>query len=346
MAGPAPHLTRLAAVATLFVGVCVTRPLRAEVHVSIQIDAEDRREIAQRLVSELESEGYSAEITQDAGASPCEANGERLGTVSRETKAWVRLARSPEVGDKVVASICYLGALPFLQQATSSAPSSEPRQLAVETAEALNGFRSKLPPIVGESPALPAPADSAPSAAVKGAPSHRIVNSAVVGMALLLDLPDYPATLGAMLRTTLGIGPRVGLTLDAMVPTTGSDLESPLVTATVRTAWLRLGPRLGWELGELYLSGALLAGPAITWANAVARAPRIGTADVSLGALVSLAALVEYPRQASVFACASASASALLPGSRVALGDAEPAPRGSWPIEASLGFGARWGAKR
>jgi hypothetical protein len=345
MAGPAPYLSRFAAVATLFVGFGVARPARAEVHVSIQVDSEERVELAERLASELGSEGYATEITRGAEVSPCEANGGRLGTVSRDTKAWVRLAASPEDGEKIVASICYLGALPFLQQASSSAPRSEPRQLAVETTEALNGLRSKLPPIVGESPARIAPRDTAPAVGVNVDSAGGSANSAVLGLAVLRNLPDHPAMLGATLRTTLGIGSRAGLTLDAFVPVTGSELESSLVTATLRVAWLRLGPRLGFEPGGFYVSGALLAGPAISWAEAVARAPRIGTADVSVGALLSAAVLVEYPRRAPVFACASASASALLPGSRVDLGDPAP-PRGSWPIEASLGLGARWGAAR
>jgi len=345
MAGPAQYLLRLAVVATLLGGVCVARPARAEVHVSIHVDSEELLDVAQRLESELESEGYGVEITPGASGSPCDANGAREGTVTRDTRAWVRLGASPAGDDVVVASICYLGALPFLQQATSSAPSSEPRQLAVATAEALNGLRSKLPPILGESSAVAVPRDTPPSAGAKPAFSNPMVNSAAVGMALLLNLPDYPATLSAVLRATLGISSRAGLVIDALLPTTGSELESSLVTATVRTAWLRVGPRLGWEPGDFYLSGALLAGPAITWANAVARGPRIGTADVSPGAVISLATLVEYPRRTPIFACASVSASALLPGTRVELGDEGPAPQGSWPIEASFGFGARWGAE-
>ena len=82
----------------------------------------------------------------------------------------------------------------------------------------------------------------------------------------------------------------------------------------------------------------------MSWATAVALAPRIGTADVSPGALFSLAVGVEYPRRSPVFAGASASASALLPGLRLNLGEGE-SPRGSWPLEAGIALGARWGGE-
>jgi len=90
MAGPAQYLPRLAAVLTLFAGIFAACPARAEVHVSIQVDSEERLALAQRLASELQSEGYAVELTAVAETSPCEADGARLGTVTRDTKAWVR----------------------------------------------------------------------------------------------------------------------------------------------------------------------------------------------------------------------------------------------------------------
>jgi hypothetical protein len=169
------------------------------------------------------------------------------------------------------------------------------------------------------------------------------VNDVALGPAILFAFPDYPATPGVVLRATLGVASWAALTFDTFVPTRGAELASAQVTATVRTAWLRAGPRIGGELGDFDLSGALLVGPALTWAEAVARAPRIGTADVSPGAMVSLAGFVEYPRRTALFASLAASASVLLPGSRVSLGASVPAPRGSFPVEASLGLGLRWG---
>jgi hypothetical protein len=345
MIGPARYVPRVVWVAALLAGVCLTGRAEA-VEVSIQVDSEERLELARRLLSELESEGYKAQIAADAGPSsapsPCDEGGTRPMTVPSDAKAWIRLSAGPPGDPTVVASICYLGALPFLQQAAPSAPSSEPQTLAVATAEALNGLRSRLPPVVGEAPEPVRPKDR-PTPPARPEPASRTMNDIAIGAALLVALPDYPAAPGAVLRSTLGITSWAALTIDAFMPTRGAELESAQVTATVRMAWLRVGPRIGGELGDFDLSGALLAGPALAWAGAVARAPRVGTADVSSGAIFSLAAFAEYPNDTRLFASAAASASALLPGSRVSLGSSTSAPRGFFPVEASFGLGLRWG---
>jgi hypothetical protein len=159
----------------------------------------------------------------------------------------------------------------------------------------------------------------------------------------LLILPDFPAALGVEARATLAVGRDVGLTFDVFVPALGSELASDRVTATTRTTWLRFGPRFVWTHGELGLSTAALAGPALTWATAVARAPRAGSADLAPGAVLSLVQCAEYPARAWWFGSATLSASALLPGARVRLWDGERSPRGSFPIVASIGLGARFG---
>jgi hypothetical protein len=64
-----------------------------------------------------------------------------------------------------------------------------------------------------------------------------------------------------------------------------------------------------------------------------------------MGAVLSLKMLLEYPRRGSIFALASASASALVPGVHVKLGTQVSEPLGAWPIEASLGLGVRWGGR-
>ena len=87
--------------------------------------------------------------------------------------------------------------------------------------------------------------------------------------------------------------------------------------------------------GDFELSGALLAGPALSWATAVAEPPLAGAADMTAGAVLSFKALVEYPRRGSIFAQASASGSALLPGVQVKLGTDAAEPLGAWPLEAS-----------
>jgi hypothetical protein len=104
-----------------------------------------------------------------------------------------------------------------------------------------------------------------------------------------------------------------------------------------------VGPRLRWTAGDFDLSGAALAGPALSWATAVAEPPRAGGADVTAGAVLTVKALIEYPRRSSIFAVLSVSASALLPGVRVELADDASEPLGAWPLEASVGLGVRWG---
>jgi hypothetical protein len=290
------------------------------------------------------SEGYAVDISRLAEATPCDVGGPRLVTVPRGTKAWIRLAADPSSPDTIVASICYLGAQPLLQQAAPSAPRAEANELALATAEALNGLRSKLPPLEAD-PELPPPPREIHRAVLPILPADPEPNSAALGAAVVWNLPDFPAAPGATARATLGLVPHVGIVIDTFVPIVGRELASDEVTATVRTAWLRVGPRIGRWFGDFHFSGAALAGPALTWATAVAAPPRTGTADVSPGAILTLSALAEYPRGATIFACASASASALLPGAQVNLGDDAAAPEGSWPVEATIGFGARWGRR-
>jgi hypothetical protein len=258
------------------------------------------------------------------------------------------LEADPAGGDTVVASICYLGTLPSVQRASVRAPITESRQLALATAEAVNGLRSKLPQWAGN--AVPTGRDDG-SKTVEAPPLEKprresAVNTFVLGTAVVWNLPDFPVAPGIVGRATLGVGPRFGIAIEAFVPTTGRELTSADVTATLRTSFVRVGPRFGWPLGDFELSGAALAGPSVTWATGEAEPPRVGTSDVTTGAVLSLAAVVEYPRTSSVFGCLSASASALLPAVEVDLGDGTDAPRGAFPLEASIGFGARWGGSR
>lgn len=337
----ARHQFRVALATALFALIMAEGRAGAELRVSVQYDSEERVELVRRLVSELESEGYAVEITPQPSASPCEAQGSDA-IVTGDSRAWIRIGAAPDGSDKATVSICYLGSLPFLQQASASAPASDPRQLAVVTAEALNGLRSKVSP-VKPAAALPERA-SPPSSSAEPLGSPPLVNSVALGAGVLGNAPHYPAAPVVMLRANVGITSAAALVLDGVLPTSGAELASAQVTATVRTGWLRVGPRLTWAVGDFDLSGALLAGAAVTWATAVAVPPRVGTADVAAGALFSLAAAVEYPRRSPVFASATASASALLPGLRLNLGDGD-APYGGWPLEAAIALGVRWGGE-
>jgi hypothetical protein len=318
----------------------------ADVTVSIQYADEPEREIAERLVSELSSEGYVVESRAADEPTPCDASGAKLVSIGAGAKAWIRLGEDAS-GETVVATICYLGSLPFLQQASSSAPKSDPRKLALAAVEALNGLRSKVPPPAPE-PEHGAARDAAPEAPdTKNSAASRdeatLRNAVMVGGAVVLGVPDFPVVPAVTTSANLGITPSTALLVDALWPVGGAELESADVVATVRTAWLRIGPRLGWGTGDFALSGAALAGPALTWATAVAHPPKAGAADVTAGVVISLKALVEYPRRTPIFALASASASALLPAVRVKLDESVSEPLGAFPFEASIGLGVRWG---
>lgn len=315
--------------------------------VSIQHDPARHAEAAARLASELGTEGYAVELRVEPEPTPCDPGAALPVSSDSVQKAWIRLTPGPDGDDVVVASICFLGSLPLLLKAAPSAPISEPRRLAVAAAEALNGLRSKVPGVapVAEPP-KPAPVAPPPARPVAPPPAveqERPGASVAFGASLLATVPDLPPALGASLDAVLGVSASFGLALSGFVPVAGATVESPAVTAEVRSAWLRLGPRLSAPLGDVELSGALLVGPAVTWATAVARAPRRGAAAVSPGVIAGVGAALEYPRTGVLFARASASASVLVPGVRVELWSGEPRPRGTFPLGGAIGLGVRWG---
>ncbi len=320
----------------------------ADVSVSLRYESAAELEHARRVASELASEGYAVDLGDTPEPSPCDPNAPRLASIPRDARAWIRLAPDPADAERVVAFICFLGAQPLLQQAVPSAPRSNGEQLALAAAEALNGLRVRLPPVQNEprrappAPEPSPPAPLAPDARLEPLPK-RVVNSLVLGPGIVRSFPDFPTTLGLSARGALGIVPSLGLVIEAFVPATSGELASDTVTSELRTTWVRVGPRLGWELGDFELSVAALAGPAFTWATAVAVPPRQGTADVSAGAILTLGAFLQYPAQGALFGSASVSGSALLPAPRVELADDARAPRGYFPLEASLGLGVRWG---
>jgi hypothetical protein len=338
---------RVAVACAVLAVLTATGRVRAEILVSLQYESKAELEHARRVASELASEGYTVEIGTIPELSPCDPNGPRLITISRGTKAWIRLAADPTDADKVVAFICYLGAQPLLQQAAPSAPRAEGEQLALAAAEALNGLRVRLPPIQNEPERAPRPAPKTPPKdEPRSAPVSQpdpVSNSLMLGASLVRNFPDVPTTPGITGRGTLGVVPVLGIVIEAFVPTTSGELASEAMTAKIRTSWVRAGPRLNWRLGDFEISGAVLAGPALTWVTAVAAPPRAGAADIATGAIVTLGASVQYPTSTPIFGSASLSASALLPGARVNLGEGAAVPRGYWPVDASIGVGARWG---
>jgi hypothetical protein len=336
------------ALASLCAGLCIAGGARAEVGVSIHYPSVEQLDVARRLSSELSSEGYAVTVQKVSEAPPCDAMPWPPVAASRGTSVWIRLAASSK-GETILASICYVGTQPLFLETSASAPSSEPRQLALATAEALNGLRSKLPASALVADRVPAgreaPSRDREPTALSGPspPPGRFTNRAELGAGLLLNFPDLPAVAGVTARVSVGVASSLGIVMDAFFPVAGAEVGSPEVRARVRTAWLRVGPRAGTPFKDFYVSGAVLAGPAVTWATATAQAPRLGTADVTVGAVTSVAGFLEYPHRSAIFACASASVSALLPGVRVKLGDRAPAAHGAWLLDGAVGIGARWG---
>src|SRR5688572_2890399 len=122
---------------------------RAEVRVAIRFDSDAHLELAERLESELLSAGYTVDVRSPPETSPCDQNSDDFVPFAEGTSVWVHLHDDPSEGGTIVASICYVGTLPFIQRAAVRAPTTESRKHALATAEAVNGLRSKLPPWAG-----------------------------------------------------------------------------------------------------------------------------------------------------------------------------------------------------
>jgi hypothetical protein len=149
-------------VSLLLAHLLVVERAHAEIQATIRYDSEEQLELARRLSSELASEGYVVELTTSAEPSPCET-GEGDGLRgARPSSVWIRLQAAESSNDTVVASICYLGALPFLQQVTASGPrcaccgaESSARSSADRDASALTQQREPRPGSIAEPAGFP-----------------------------------------------------------------------------------------------------------------------------------------------------------------------------------------------
>jgi hypothetical protein len=309
--------------------------------VSVRWSSESARSAAARLASELMAEGYTVKAEPISVDSPCSALPSPAGPSSRE-QAWIALAAKPD--GSLEASVCYLGTRPAPAQATTSAADGDAVKLALATAEALNGLRARIAPaaVAPSAPQLKAPPAS-PNVTEAPASSEVIPNMLRAGPALFWDPSVAPPVLAAALRADLGISKPWSIALDLLVPLGASEISALEATASVRTAWLRFGPSLSFELEDFALSTALLAGPALTWATAEARTPRVGSADVDPGFVASLATGLRYPARAKVFASLDVAASTRPPWARLALGPGTSPELGVVLLDACVGLGARWG---
>lgn len=127
--------------------------------------------------------------------------------------------------------------------------------------------------------------------------SHRGGNRVFAGPALMLDTSVLPPSLSGYVAADLGIASAVGLAVDTFWSIQSAELQSEQGTASVRLAAVRLGPQVGFRIGSLEIACSALAGPALLWATASARAPRIGAANMTAAAIFSLRASLAYPRE-------------------------------------------------
>jgi len=303
--------------------------------------------VAERLASELGTDGYTVELGPRDEPSPCEKPLAPGGAseVSSEA-AWVRLSPDPNDASAVVAAICVRSTVALLERVASRGERSEPERFALATAEALNGLRAKVPVMSSRNApdvAAPSPERASRSdGASRDTPSSGN-NQLALTQTALLDLAELPPLWGGALAAELAVSSNVRVAFDTFVPVSSVELANEDARVTLRAAWVRTGISWSWLAGDARVGAALLAGPALTWASAEARAPRVGAADAKLGALLTLATTLEYPSHSRVFLLAAFRASGLFPAVRVAVATDTSKALGPLVAESSLGVGVRFG---
>lgn len=303
--------------------------------------------VAERIASELGTDGYAVELGANDEPSPCDKP-LAAGTASdgAAEAAWVRLSLDPNDDGAVVASICVRSTVALLERVASRGERAEPERFALATAEALNGLRAKVPVLSSRrapDAATPTPERASRSEGVSHDAPGPGSNQLSLTQTALLDLAELPPLWGGALAAELALNAGVRIAFDTFIPISSVELANQDARVTLRAAWVRTGVSLGWVAADARVGAALLAGPALTWASAEARAPRIGAADAKLGALLTLAATIEYPSRSRVFLLGAARASGLFPAVRVAVASDTSKALGPLLAEASLGVGVRFG---
>lgn len=322
---------------------CVPRTAFASERVSISYGEPSLQPFADRLASELVSDGYTVALVPGSDPSPCEQPAVSATFAETNTDAaWVRLSADPVSGDAVIASICFRSTVSLLQRVAARGTRAEPERFALTTAEALNGLRAQVPVVSSRAPvqAPTAPRPSAEPGAVP-APAHG-ENSVTLTQTALLDLGGFPVLWGAGLDAGLGVTPALRLVFETFVPISAAELANEQAQVQTRLTWVRVGLATRLTEGAARFGCSLLAGPALSWATAEAEPPYIGAADVALSGLVTLAGAVEYPSNSRVFVLGAARFSTLLPAVRVKVGSDSSNTLGPWLAEVSLGVGLRW----
>lgn len=309
--------------------------------VSIVYAEQELRDVAERLASELASEGYAVQFGDPGDSSPCDAGAAARSSDDGRDRAWIRLSEA--AGDRVEASICHRSSAPILRQTAARALRSEPERFALTASEALNGLRAKVP---RQPVDVPAPVERIPAYDARDSASaeRERTNEVFATQSTVVAASEFPPLLGVSLGASVGVRRGFAITVESFWTARAAVLENESVRVSARSAWVRFGPELQSSLGAIRFRAALLAGPAVTWATARAELPRIGTADVAVSAIASLAASLEYPRTSTAFALLATRGSTLLPAVRLALGEDRSNDFGPWLLEASVGMGLRWSA--
>jgi hypothetical protein len=319
--------------------LCVTRAVAVET-ISIAHSDPELDEVVDRLVTELSTDGYPVRRAEPSERSPCDRLSEPRPAAGAKG-AWIVVARDASDPERVIASICFRSAVTVLQRVSAQGLRREPERFALTTAEALNGLSAAVPWVVPQ-PARPAET-SGPLIPPARRSARGASNALTLATAAVVDAAGVPPLWGLELASTARIHANLAWQLAAFVPVTSAEIENASVSLRARTSWLRLGPSLHAELGAARAQVSLLAGPALTWASADARSPRVGTTDVALSSLVTLGAALQYPRESWLFVQGAAHLSALLPAVRLALAEDTSHALGPLLFDASFGVGLRWG---
>jgi hypothetical protein len=291
----------------------------------------------ERLMAELQNEGYEPTWLAEDEAAPC---GRAEHVATRLPAAFVHLEHEP--GAKLdVAVICYVRRQRAFEQTSVSAAAGDDRRLALAVVEALNGLKA-------EPRASSAPPRDGPSGAPRGAQPSRAsrgANTAFVGAALAMDARGRLPLAGAGVALSSALSEHLSLQLETFTSVQDGDRGGFERELSMGAAWARFGPRLSWRAAALELGVSLEAGPALVWASARSKSPeRIGTNARAGSAIVSSGLWLECPIASMLFLRAGAHASRLLPSIDLVLGDGSLLPFGEILLDVSLGIGLSWGA--
>jgi hypothetical protein len=286
----------------------------------------------QHIFAELEQYGYAVTWAGDT-SSPCVAGARAQAP---PPGAWISVDLDAG-SNQTLTTICFWrgGASPELT--TIAAPAADHRQLALATLEALNGLSAA--PIL-HAP-IPAPIAPVVLPVRRAAPAAGLVQTS-----LAFDVLGGPPVVGAGVALDVSLDGALSLELDSFVPVRASVERGEQRELSLNVAWLRLGPRLSWQLAPVWLGVSLEAGAALLWAKARTTPPLIGTVDVAPAGIVSGGAWLEYPDESPLFLRVGGRVSRLLPSIELELGAGTAVPFGEFLIDCGIGLGVRWDRAR